>query len=626
MRSAAQIAVVSLFAVAFAGQAFAGGMEVGDTGGEAMGRGGAFVAKADNPAAINYNPAGFAKLRGHHTALSANVVYSEYNFHRAGFLARDKFSSDPAATHPQISSEQPWFAAPVHLMLTTDFGYFRRVTFAAGLYVPPATARRYPAEMDQGGRKVATPTRFDMLGMEGLIFYPSVAIGIKVTDWFDLGFSLQGVVTKAKVDMIATVAAACETPEDPTCDVAVNLDVKDMFSPTGSVGFLMRPDEHFELGGMLRLPSASTLKGKAKVSFGPGVKRLEKSMRFPMVDPVAPPVELSNNYPWMFRLGARYIFRDGAGEEVGDIEANLVYERWSDVSTRSVAILANSLGKPMESQQMDFNLKDTYSLRLGGSYRFSLNKDVDLTLRAGAFGETASTEVSDTRLQIVGARRLGLTAGLGLRWGSVRVDVAYAKIFFPTRVVAQSSVTAQDFGGGAGPVVGNGTYSARYDALSLQVGFSFGQGAKRRPRYRRPRIRRRPRIDREDEDVEFLDARRYREHRRVVASARTEVKVDRDDPRDTDGLTFAPEPVAREVRRDAQPRVKRSKHRRVRRRSRSARSWRKRARAKRYRRHKRSRRVSRDGYRRVRTYSRALRTGRCLKRNRRGHCVRRARR
>jgi hypothetical protein len=43
-------------------------------------------------------------------------------------------------------------------------------------------------------------------------------------------------------------------------------------------------------------------------------------------------------------------------------------------------------------------------------------------------------------------------------------------------VVNQSTVTAQDFSGNTGPVVGNGTYSASVDIFSIQLSVAFGDG------------------------------------------------------------------------------------------------------------------------------------------------------
>ena len=62
----------------------AGGFEVPDLGTVAIGRGGAFTARADNLSAFHYNPAGLAKLPGPHILVSGNVVHLRNRFIRSG--------------------------------------------------------------------------------------------------------------------------------------------------------------------------------------------------------------------------------------------------------------------------------------------------------------------------------------------------------------------------------------------------------------------------------------------------------------------------------------------------------------------------------------------------------------
>jgi long-chain fatty acid transport protein len=488
--SIARVALPTLAVVVVLGHARVargGGTEVADNGGEAMGRGGAFVAKADNPATINYNPAGFAKLRGYQATISANVVHAGIDFQRSG---RTPFANaDGAETpYPLIENSQPWFAAPMHLMLTADFGV-RWLTVAAGLYVPSAVGASYPAATKIDGRDVAAPQRFMLANTEGnsqLLMFPSVAIGLRLHEKIDIGLSFQTAIYKINFTQIATVGAACETPEDPGCDVTINLDVKDLFSPTGSAGVLLRPFRGLELGAMVRLPSHAEMTGKAKAVFGPNVSKLNPHVTAPLLDPTEPSVSVTNDYPWMFRLGARYVFYRG-DEEKADIEVDFTYERWSAVSERTVKIDGKSLGKPMDPVSMDMRLADTYGVRIGGSYLIRLARDLDLTLRAGVFGESETNDVSATNLQFLGPRRIGVAGGLGLRWGWVRADVAYAHLFLPERIVNNSTVTATDFGSKVpGPVVGNGVYNARVDALYVQLTATYGAAARAPRRVEEP--------------------------------------------------------------------------------------------------------------------------------------------
>jgi len=478
--------LAALVAVMVPSTARAGGLEVGDNGAEAMGRGGAFVAKADNPAALNYNPAGFAKLRGYQATISANAVNSGTEFQRSG---RATTAADGlGGAYPLVSNQKPWFVIPMHFVLTSDFG-LKNLTFAAGIYGPSAAVGGFSRTLNVGGSEVAAPQRFDSVENSGLIMFPSVGLGWRVHPRIDIGVTFQWALTSIKSTTIATVGSACpQTPEDPACDVTINLDAQNWFAPSGSAGVLVRPVDGLELGGMVRLPSSAALKGKAKVDFGPGVKQLQDAMPVKMLDTTEPTVSLNNDYPLMFRLGARYAWSDASGEEFADVELDFTYEKWSSASKRTVQIDAISLGKPLKPVEMDWKLQDTYGVRLGGAYRFELARRVYLTARAGAFYESQSTDISDTSLAVVGARKIGLTAGLGLKWSWGAIDLAYAHVFVPERIVERSTHTASDFGGETtGPVVGNGTYRNRIDALYLQLTATYGASGPAPRRWREER-------------------------------------------------------------------------------------------------------------------------------------------
>ena len=495
----ASTALLTLALLLCPGLALAGGLEVGDTGAEAMGRGGAFVAKADSPTAVNYNPAGFVKLRGTHLAVSGNAVYTAHSFTRSGFMGGDS-STTP---YPTVDNTAPWFAAPLHMMGTTDFGIFDRWTFAAGFYAPPAAGSAYPEEIKLDGKTVSAPQRYTALETSGIILFPTAGVAFRPFDWLDIGVTFQFVVTQIKATQIGTVGMVCEQAEDPQCDVKVEIEAGNPFTPTGSAGFLLRPNDSFELGGMLRLPSKATLKGKAAITLGPSLKKLEGGLIKPLITPLDPDIQMSNDYPTMARLGARYVIRDG-DEEIADIEANFIWENWSSVSKRTVTIAGQSMGKDMKPTVMDWKLNDTYALRLGGQYKLRLAPSLDVIFRAGAWGETATTDVSNHSLSVFGPKRLGVSAGLGLRWGRFRLDTSYAHVFMPKRIVNQSTITATDFSGGdAGPVVGNGEYTSSVDMFSFQLTVAFGEGYQPTRRRTRPIV---PRLkDRDDGDEEDSD-------------------------------------------------------------------------------------------------------------------------
>ena len=448
------------------GLARAGGYEVGDTGAEAMGRGGSFVAKADNPTAINYNPAGLAKLRGYQGALSLDLVHTAYDFQRTG-------APEGESAFVAIGKTNPWFAAPLHFMVTADFGISRRLTFAAGYYAPPTVANQYPREIRVDGQPVALPHRYDLISQEGILAFPTLAVAYRATDWLDVGLSLQSVVIQMRTLTTAVATIGCQDFDSVDCDVQTDIEGRDFFAPTGSAGVLLRPVDFLELGASIRLPARSEMHGKARFTFGAGLQEASRTLERPLLTPSVPSATIVKKLPWMFRLGGRLVRREG-GRERADLEVDLAYELWSRASTNVITLDGTVLGSRLAPLTLDLRLKDTLSLRLGGSLCYPLPGGWEWVFRAGGFAETESTATRDTRLHVPGPRRLGLTAGIGLAGERWKVDFAYVHLFFPAVDVQGSGVRALDLAAAEGPLIGDGHYEYHYDAMLLQLSVALG--------------------------------------------------------------------------------------------------------------------------------------------------------
>src|SRR3954470_24973821 len=86
--------------------ASAGGLdEMPDQGGQAIGRGATFTAKADDATAIYYNVAGLARQRGTKLQITLNNHFNSMSFQRAGTYADDP--NDPLT---------PWGGKPYPLV------------------------------------------------------------------------------------------------------------------------------------------------------------------------------------------------------------------------------------------------------------------------------------------------------------------------------------------------------------------------------------------------------------------------------------------------------------------------------------------------------------------------------
>src|SRR3954453_7298083 len=77
-------ALITAILLAATRAVYAGGLELPDNGTEALARGGAFTAKADDATALQYNIAGLARQRGTRLLFDGNIVLSTLDFQRSG--------------------------------------------------------------------------------------------------------------------------------------------------------------------------------------------------------------------------------------------------------------------------------------------------------------------------------------------------------------------------------------------------------------------------------------------------------------------------------------------------------------------------------------------------------------
>ena len=237
-------------------RARAGGFETPDNGTEALGRGGAFVAKADDGTAIEYNIAGLARQRGTRITLDGNFVLSDIAFTRAG-----SYPGNPGDTRTPYAGQryatthdkEGVFVAPF-LAVSSDLGWFERWTFALGVYGPPSkgahnydVGARGPGMTDDpqaevtlpGGQRAPGPARYDLAKTNLLIVFPTLAAAVRVTRWLDLGLAAQLVygnfdLSSANITPPLLPRTLCPQPDYGPCDSYAKIQTSG-FSGTGIV-------------------------------------------------------------------------------------------------------------------------------------------------------------------------------------------------------------------------------------------------------------------------------------------------------------------------------------------------------------------------------------------------------
>jgi long-subunit fatty acid transport protein len=477
---------LALAAVALTGlegrTARAGGFETPDNGTEALGRGGAFVAKADDPTAIQYNPAGLAGQRGTRVLFDGKLVNSTYSFQRFGTYpdnANDPKTRWGGQPFPQVNDQGGLFFAPF-IAATTDFGTFDWLTFAIGAFGPSSVGgRTYPYGIGGG---YPSPARYDVVRPKALVILPTASVGVRVTDWLDLGVGVHFVygnfnlTSTSFVDLGDGMAGPCKNVEYAPCD---SLSTVSGTGTTWAVsgGAIVHPTRALSFGASVRSPISIDATGQATVD--------------PNITIIKPPPAPGNatfhtELPWYLRVGARYAVLEGDGFEAGDVELDATYETWGSSQGVGPTIHIDHLG-PMGAafDNIDVTIahhyNDTFSIRGGGAYNIKIPVGV-LALRGGLYYDKSATsgDPSYTRMDFDTLDKIAGTVGVGLKWNGFTLNLAYAEVFEPGRTVDQGTGNVRpvdgaqhgqpvDSMGNQLPAVNEGQYSGHTQMFSFGV-------------------------------------------------------------------------------------------------------------------------------------------------------------
>lgn len=483
-RFAAVLAAATL--LAYPTVAKAGGFdELPDQGAQAMGRGATFTAKADDATAIYYNVAGLARQRGTKLQLSANIHLNSMTFQRAGEYPDDP--QDPLTPwgnqkFPLVRDKNASFTLPL-LAVTSDFGYFDRLTFGLGVFGPAATGRTFPLGI--GGQP--SPARYDHVQSQSTILFPTLGAGYRITEHLDIG--LAGILAVAKLSEMSIAYAdsgggSCKNAEYRPCDVEGHLDA----SGTGagaSLGLMYRPLESLQLGGQVRSTMKVVANGSTTAKLGGGGPNAKPG------DPVNATTTVE--MPWIVRLGGRYIDMVPIGpsdssritpkRELWDAEVDFTFEAWGATDSPTVMTADQGLGTGPSTITSVQNWKNTFSIRAGGAYNMALDADASslVIFRAGAYYDAPTTDAQFTRIATNTLAKLGGTLGIGYRTGPVAINAAYGAVMSFARTVTDGEIRPEnptkggsvDGEGRPLPAVNNGDYSAFSHVLSVGVEVNF---------------------------------------------------------------------------------------------------------------------------------------------------------
>jgi long-chain fatty acid transport protein len=450
--------------------------EFPDNGSEQEGRGGAWVARASDPLAAFYNPAGLA---GQPTRLTLQANIST----QGTCFTRTKASSDTTqdgvaagGTYPQVCNSGTFFPDP---QLAFTYRITDRLGVGIAVLGPSAVGNVSWPEFVGG---TPSPQRYLLLSSNPVLLTPSIGVGWEAVDNLRLGASFI-VGTGPSLDFTNAAPALNGSNQSPAAnDIKNELKASDPFIPGFTLGAIWSPVHELDVAVWYKWMSDINAKGDAITAanyFTPAVAKGDTSgvvygdtaegacytLPSGATAPNPPPCGNGNNgsikvpIPMEGKVGVRYHkprgdvawnghLRDPMSQDVFDVEADFTWANNSafDYLQIRFATQPDGTGLPANpgipsstiptNADVRHHFRDVVGIRLGGDYNLLPDQ---LALRAGAFFESKAADSTYQHIDFDGAERFGFALGgtYRIRMGSekkqaIEIMAAYGHVFFGT--------------------------------------------------------------------------------------------------------------------------------------------------------------------------------------------------
>ncbi len=243
-------ALVAAGSLAVAADAHAAGLYFSDRGVRPLGRGGAFVAGADDLGAIWYNPAGIVDAPTS-ILLDASWLHYTSDFTRQA-LTTSSTGTTFVQSFPTVNGSTGPLPVPT-IAASYRFGSREQFAIAGGIFAPMTPVTSYPETISgAGGAQVPAPQRYSLVSLNGsALVVTGLWFAYKPIEELRIGAGVQMLTGtfKTTVDFSACppdnlVCAA----ENPSYDAYSQLKVGPIFAPSGNLGVTYVPVKYVRFG------------------------------------------------------------------------------------------------------------------------------------------------------------------------------------------------------------------------------------------------------------------------------------------------------------------------------------------------------------------------------------------
>ncbi len=443
-----------------------------DVGIRAMGRGGAFVAGADDISAQWYNPSALTRIQGSHFQIDLMGVKQEMYFDRQDYPGNGpKVDGNPTdlITDPIRNGASP---LPIpHFGFIHDFGN-PDLTVLLGFTTPYATDISYP----EGGAQ-----RYSLEDSIVIHTFTGPAVAYKIKPWLSVGvgtsWNYMIVGQSMQVGLQVPFGPCDGTTEDPQCDIGFEAFTKDNRMFTWNVSATVESmDERFAAAVMFQPKIKYDATGWLKADFSNNLFHTNGTITSETSEDDY--ITIETYLPIIVRTGV--LFRPRTDFEV---ELSAVYEGWSSMQSLDITnvdmtiemIEAVGNAEITDDISLPTNFKDAYSVRLGWDWDISKVWNI----RQGLMFEATGLKPAYMSPALIDRNKIGM--GLGASWSPTPGWTIDSALFGATMGEwevtnsknKQIAVAVDPFGdGGAQVVEGRDVSDGLYRSSTWLAGFS----------------------------------------------------------------------------------------------------------------------------------------------------------
>ena len=422
-----RLTITSLLALALAAPAFGAGFSIFEQGAKASGMAGAFVATADDPSAVFYNPAGIAQQRELSVLAGATII----NF-------TNEFNGDPnsdVVSGVSAKYNRHTFVPP-NMYAVVPIG--NNLTVGVGVFA--AWGLRTDWADPFAGRYISKDADLKTTSVNPVVAWQSS----------DGRIAIGGGVEYRRARVILSANRMALNPfTNRISDVANIRLVSDYGDDIGwNVGFLFKPTDQWRFGASYRSDMDIDLNGKAEVNqIASGNAQFDAIVKTQL----PPNQNISTTLPFPAIAIGGIAF---SPNDRWDFEFDVSHMTWE----RFKALAVNFETTPAASFTRVQNWKDS------SAYRFGINhKATDMwDVRLGAVYDVNPQPVEAVSPLLPDSDRIGATMGTGLHTGPFVLDWSVMVLHFKDR--STEGQNAEGF---------NGTYEQDAVLWSFNLGYRF---------------------------------------------------------------------------------------------------------------------------------------------------------